>query len=243
MIDYNPLEDVHLLDIDAYSGRLHAFCELAGLTSQFTGMNVLVIGSALGGESIAAHRMRAASVIGLDVDPALITRSREIAQAMGISSLQFISFGGDAFPALEPADIVLSGHVIEHTTNPSFHLDECLRALKPGGYLFLEFPTRFHWRELHTGLVSFEWLPRPLRNGMNSLAGSLGSIGHRDASRKRIARREINDELRQISTIQVRYWLRGRARVAIIKRDLPAPGIVRLCIKKADNNATSSPAV
>lgn len=239
MIGYNPLEDVRLLDIDAYLGRLHAFCVMAGLTSQFTGMSVLVIGSALGGESIAAHRMRAALVVGLDVDPALITRSREIAQAMGLSSLQFISFGGDAFPALEPVDIVLSGHVIEHTASPSLHLDECLRALKPSGYLFLEFPTRFHRRELHTGLISFEWLPKPLRNGLNSLAGWVSSIGHHDAASQRVARHEINHELRQISTIQIRLWLRGRAGAAIIKRDVPAPGIVRLCIRKVDNNAMS----
>jgi SAM-dependent methyltransferase len=220
-----------------YSGRLHAFCKMAGLTSQFAGMSVLVVGSALGGESIAAHGMGAASVVGLDVDPALVKRSREIALAMGLSSLQFISFDGAAFPGLEPVDVVLSGHVIEHTARPSFHLDECLRALKPDGYLFLEFPTRFHRRELHTGLISFEWLPMPMRNGMNSLAGWISSIGHRDAASQRAARHEINHELRQISTIQIRLWLRRRSRVAIIKRDVPAPGIVRLCIQKVDNSA------
>jgi len=233
MTDYDPLADHRLVDVEVYEGRLLAFCEMAGLTGGFAGLRVLVLGSALGGESIAANRMGAARVIGLDVDPALIAKSQEIASETGLESLQFMHFAGDRFPDLEPMDIVLSGHVIEHTADPSLHLDECLRVLRPGGYLFLEFPSRFHWRELHTGLVSFEWLPKPLRVGMNAVAGSVGSIGHRDVSRKRIARREINQELRQVSTVQVRYWIRRHPGCAIVARKVPAPGIVRLCIKRA----------
>jgi ubiquinone/menaquinone biosynthesis C-methylase UbiE len=73
--------------------------------------------------------------------------------------------------------VVISGHIIEHTADPATYLRECFRLLMPGGYLFLEFPTRFHWRELHTGLPSLEWLPASLRNaGIRLLSHRLSPL-------------------------------------------------------------------
>ena len=57
--------------------------------------------------------------------------------------------------------VVASGHVIEHTNDPFIYLSECMRVLRVGGYLSLEFPNRYHHTELHTGLPSFRMASAP----------------------------------------------------------------------------------
>ena len=76
----------------------------------------------------------------------------------------------DSFP------VVASGHVIEHTVDPAAYLNEHLRVLESKGLLFLEFPDRYNLTELHTGAVSLEWAPRPVRDLLYLYLGSRVSL-------------------------------------------------------------------
>lgn len=177
----------------------------------------------------SARKLGAKRVVGLEIDDQLVERSREIASWLGIDGVSFRLFDGHAFPKGETFDVVLSGHVIEHTPDPAAHLAECMAVLAPGGYLFLEFPSRYHWRELHTGRIGFEWLPAGLRRRVNTLAGAAAArIGDQSARHDRQA---INTTLSQVSTPDVRRWLGDRGR--IVARQIPRRRIVRLVIRPA----------
>ena len=125
----------------------------------------------------------------------------------------------------------VSGHVIEHTGDPAHYLHECLRVLAPGGVLSLEFPSRYHHTELDTQLPSFEWLPRPLRNGALRLASSrLAPI----TAQARISFSSIlGTNLQQISMGLVRRWARRSGYPhTILDVTKPVPGIIRCVIRK-----------
>lgn len=59
-------------------------------------------------------------------------------------------------------DIVITNHVIEHTPNQRRHLDEALRVLKPGGYIYLATPNKYWLTDPHYKLAFVAWLPRPV---------------------------------------------------------------------------------
>lgn len=227
---YKPLEDARLLDLEMYRKRLTAFCVMAGRPN-LAGLTVLAVGSALGGEAFAAAGMGATKVIGLDVSSEQVERAREIASTLDLPMVTFLTFDGTSFPELAPVDAVLSGHVIEHTPVPRVHLRSCVAALGPGGLLFLEFPTRFHHRELHTNRLGFEWLPKPVRTAANVIAGRVAERrGDRQARQDRFV---INRTLRQVSVLQVRSWLRQGLSAEIVATAHPSPGVVRLAIRRS----------
>src|SRR5260370_4832201 len=93
-----------------------------------------------------------------------------------------------------------SGHIIEHTSSPMHYLREQLRVLQAGGFLFLEFPSRYHSIELHTGTSSVEWLPAPLRSW--ALRWRMSRFGGRPAAERPLDR-DILTTLKLISTLPV----------------------------------------
>jgi SAM-dependent methyltransferase len=193
---------------------------------------VLISGMGVGGEMLAARERGAGSVYGVEVDPQSLDFCR--LRFAGLEGLFLRLYDGENLP-FEGAsfDLVLSGHIIEHTRNPRAYLTELLRVLRQSGWLFLEFPTRFHWRELHTGLPSAEWLPRPVRNGILRLAASRFSPLEESAKKK--CRTIIGTGLKQISTGRVRRWLARDQHSAVLADVVrPVPGVVRCLIRKSE---------
>lgn len=191
---------------------------------------VLVSGMGVGGEMLAARERGAGFVHGVEVDPLYVELCR--LRLKGLEGLFPRLYDGERLP-YEPAffDLVLSGHIIEHTKDPRAYLSELLRVLRPGGWLFLEFPNRFHVRELHTGLFSVEWLPRPLRNGALRLAASRFSPLSPSARQK--CRTIVATGLKQISIGRVKRWLAEEPReAALLDLFRPAPGIVRCLVRR-----------
>ena len=104
-----------------------------------------------------------------------------------------------------------------------------LTTLRAGGYLYLEFPTRYHHRELHTGLLSFEWLPRSLRNVVLSLVSASGMP--LPNATKTLYRSILETGLQQISLREVRRWLADHdAMTTVLHHYQPSPGIVRTVV-------------
>jgi SAM-dependent methyltransferase len=128
---------------------------------------------------------------------------------------------------------VASGHIIEHTPSPCFYLKEHLRVLKPNGFMFLEFPDRYHGIELHTGLPSFEWLPVLARNLVLYLLSHpwSGLPGE-----KKLRYQDIAKTLKPIGTWQIRLylrmlrWQRQKIPARIVHVYAPHPGYIRMLI-------------
>jgi SAM-dependent methyltransferase len=192
---------------------------------------LLVSGCAVGSEMIVARGHGYSEVHGTEVDP----------QLLGIAAARF-ERSGDFRPLLVDgvrlphADgyfgTVVSGHVIEHSRAPFRYLREHLRVLRPGGWLYLEFPHRYHPVELHTNTPSVEWLPWPFRD----LALRLRALRSRgkDPAVVRIAE-GVRTDLRPVGVWQVRLYLAvllGRG-VRLVGLCEPAPGVARMMIEKA----------
>jgi len=193
------------------------------LSSKFSGFSV-------GSEMLVANQYSFGEVHGVEVDQFLVSTAQ-----------RRLSYFQNMFPAYYDGDIlpfpdnhfevVASGHIIEHTRSPKLYLHECIRVLKSGGYLNLEFPHRYHIRELHTLLPSFEWLPRPLRNRVILLLSSRFSP-LKDETKSRY-RSIVDTNLQQISLGGVKQILRKLDHPAVVIQSTEmTPGIIRCVIQK-----------
>ncbi|MCE7957662.1 MAG: class I SAM-dependent methyltransferase [Acidobacteria bacterium ACB2] len=189
---------------------------------------LLVSGCAVGSEMIVARAHGYREVHGTEVAPHLLAIAET--RFAGDPAYRPLFYDGRHLPQPDGFfGAVVSAHVIEHSRAPFRYLAEHVRVLRPGGWLFLEFPHRYHPVELHTSTPSFEWMPWPCRD----LTLRLRAARHRreDPGRARSSD-AVRIDLRPVSLWQVRLYLRlllgSRCRVAEVLR--PADGIVRLAI-------------
>lgn len=219
-----------LMAVDHYSGRFLFLRHAVGPDIFKDQPCLLVSGCGAGGEMIAARQWGFGEIYGVEVDPIWVTAcEKRLAQFPGMHAA---FYDGDHLPYPDATfDVVASGHVIEHTRDPRLYLAESLRVLKPGGHLSLEYPTRYHTRELHTQLPSLEWLPRPLRDGAyRLLAARVSPLG-------RVARQRYysiyDTRLQQISFPSIRRWLnRNALAYTFVNLTRAAPGVIRLVIRR-----------
>jgi SAM-dependent methyltransferase len=190
----------------------------------------LVSGCAVGSESIAAKSAGFSEVYGVEISPEYVEIAKQ--RCAGAPGYYFDLYDGNKLPYAEAKfSIIFSGHIIEHTPNPATYLAELLRVLKKGGWIFMEFPTRYHWRELHTREISGEWLPEPFRTLVyRALTSRYSPLA--PARKKNYA--AIAQTLKPISVWQIRHYLRecGCGSSKIVAPYQPLPGFQRLLIKK-----------
>lgn len=191
---------------------------------------VFVSGTEAGGEMIVAREFGFTPVNGVDVDPVFVEVARR--RLAGLEGFDCRLYDGARVPYEDGSfDVALSGHVIEHTADPRGYLRELLRVLRKSGYLFLEYPTRYHRRELHTGLPSLEWAPGPFRKA------ALRFLGSRAAPIEPEARRRystiLDTGLKPVSLPQIRFWIaRSGSRASLLDVTTAAPGIIRTIFRK-----------
>jgi ubiquinone/menaquinone biosynthesis C-methylase UbiE len=228
----NDLEDyvASVMATDHYCSRMIYFESVVGKDFLRKAPSAMVSGYAAGSEMIVARQYGMGKIVGVEIE----TIWQEVAQTR-LDSL------ADMFPSLykgdflpyenEQFDVVFSGHVIEHTVNPQLYLDESLRVLKPGGYFSLEYPHRYHWQELHTKLLSFEWMPCLARNYILRLLYS--NVSPLSPHVKHRYRAIVETHLQQISKGGVRKMLsRSTQAGRILNLVEPEPGVVRCVIQK-----------
>lgn len=212
------------------SGMSDRFNYFATRMPESTRRRLLVSGCAAGSEMIIARKYGFQEVIGTEVvqEYVEITRQRLLGQA-GFDVFFYdgknLPFSTDSFTA------VVSGHIIEHTPSPYDYLKEHVRVLAPGGFLFLEFPNRYHHIELHTGLPSLEYLPKPLRSlGLRYFASSFSMF----SADKRRRYNDILQTLQPVSVWQIKMYLSRMKfpNARVIHHYAPVPGYTRLLIVK-----------
>ena len=102
------------------------------------GERVVDIGSGAGFDSfIAADQVGAAGqVVGVDMTPEMLKRSRDTADALGLANVEFREGLAEALPVESGwADVVTSNGVINLCADKRAVFDEIHRVLKPGGWL------------------------------------------------------------------------------------------------------------
>lgn len=190
---------------------------------------LLVSGCSAGTEMLVARQYGFQEIHGTEVDPDYIDICR--ARMEHLEGFEAVCYDGMNLPYPDGHfSSILSAHIIEHTPSPYDYLREHLRVLEPGGWMFLEFPSRYHHTELHTRLPSFEYLPLPLRAKVLSFFGSSRFSPFGADSRQRF--RAVLRTLQPISLWQIRLWLRraGRTNAEVVHWCKPAPGVIRCLI-------------
>lgn len=124
---------------------------------------LLISGCAVGAEHlIARNHFGFQDVTGTEVVEEFVTIAKN--RLSGLPGFHVDFYDGLHLPYKDHSFMaVASGHIIEHTPSPLEYLREHMRVLAPGGYMFLEFPDRYHPIELHTNTHSMEFLDDPLR--------------------------------------------------------------------------------
>ncbi len=216
-----------LMSFAGYAERFHFFVpHIDALAKE----RLLISGCAVGSEHLVARSFGFREIIGTEISMNYVRIARE--RFSGVDGLIVDFCAGSSLPyASESFSMIYSGHVIEHSGNPFEYFKEHLRVLRPGGYFFLEFPTRYHWRELHTGVVSLEWLPERIRNlACTVLAADWSPLDER----RKHCYRDILTTLTPVSLWQIQlYLLRIQSlngRIVAVQR--PAPGFVRVLLRK-----------
>ena len=221
---------VSLLDPGHHVEQLNYLKSIIGADVFSPASSLLISGFSAGSEMIAARQLGFGEIYGVEVDPflqeiCLKRLSPFTGMVPRLYDGNYLPFEGGRF------SVVTSSHIIEHTHDPALYLIDCMRVLQAGGYLFLEFPHRYHRIELHTQLPSFEWLPRPIRDACLRLLRSRYSLLAPDVKKR------YNDilttNLQQISLGGVKRILRQTGYDTVIVHHVEVvPGIIRCVIRK-----------
>lgn len=115
-------------------------------------------GEGYGAEILAG---RASSVLGVDLEPAIVGRATERYPSARFETANLVSmhYDDDSFGA------IVSLQVIEHLHTPHEFLAECKRVLEPGGVLIVSTPNRLTFSPdgLRNPFHAFEFAPDELR--------------------------------------------------------------------------------
>ncbi len=127
---------------EVYDNDGRVLKHFAGVAS-LEGMSVLEVGAGTGRDGIMMAG-RGAEVVSLDYSLSSLNMIRS--QIEGVEGVSLC--GGDAF-ALPFADgtfdLVFHQGLLEHFRNPGEMIDEHRRVLKPGGYILVDVPQKWHY--------------------------------------------------------------------------------------------------
>lgn len=126
--------------------------------------NYLDIGIGLG-YNTKAFGIFADSVIGLDIsiyNKAINSKDAALIKGSG----QEIPLKNNTF------NLITSISVIEHVPDKTALLKEAMRVLKPDGQLVIQFPNRYFFMELHSGIPLFFYFPKRVRAFLAKKGGS-----------------------------------------------------------------------
>jgi SAM-dependent methyltransferase len=100
------------------------------------GERVLDLGSGAGTDSLIAAQMvgEEGQVIGIDLTPAMLTKARAAAAAMGLGNVEFVEGEAERLPFVDESfDVVISNGVIDLIPDKDAVFSELYRVLVPGG--------------------------------------------------------------------------------------------------------------
>lgn len=216
----NPEKNAKQL-MDITGGFVSRFEYFVPLLNSSAKGRLLVSGCSVGSEMIVARQYGFKEIYGVEVTKEYVVMAKQ--RLINDVSFHVDFYDGKILPYPNNFfSTVCSGHIIEHTISPFAYIKEHMRVLKRGGFFYIEFPHRYHYKELHTGLWSYEWLPLPVRNYLL-----------KKMFRKEPLYLNILSGVKPISIWQILLYCLFSLNICIpisIKR--PVPGIIRMVIKK-----------
>ena len=126
-----------------------------------TGKDILDIGCGAAGKSLYYVSQGAKSVTGIDVVARYEQEAAVLAKELGLSDkFRFVLGDAAKLPFEEERfDTIIMNDAMEHVDKPEEVLKECLRVLKKGGRLYVNFPPYNHPYGAHlSDVISIPWV-------------------------------------------------------------------------------------
>lgn len=190
----------------------------------------LVSGFGMGSEMIMGRDFGLGKIYGVEVEQGLVDIIKK--RLVNFADMYPDFYEGENLPYGNGMfSLVTSGHVIEHTSRPDFYLQEIMRVVSPGGFLFLEFPNRYYWKEPHTHQLSFEWLPKvPRDHVLNLISSKYFPLSGKAKQRYHSI---VSTHLQPVSLGSIKQMLsKSGYSTTIIDYKRAAPGIYRCVIRR-----------
>ena len=134
------------------------FCDK---NDMFSGKTIVDIGCGAGGKSLFYASQEAKGVIGVEILEKYEAEALSLANELGLSDkFRFVAADAAKLPFDDNSiDTIIMNDAMEHVACPEAVLDECLRVLKSGGRLFVNFPPINHPFGAHlSDLIYIPWV-------------------------------------------------------------------------------------
>ncbi|MBQ6613987.1 MAG: class I SAM-dependent methyltransferase [Clostridia bacterium] len=134
------------------------FCDK---NDMFSGKTIVDIGCGAGGKSLFYASQEAKEVIGVEILEKYEAEALSLANELGLSDkFRFVAADAAKLPFDDNSiDTIIMNDAMEHVACPEAVLDECLRVLKSGGRLFVNFPPINHPFGAHlSDLIYIPWV-------------------------------------------------------------------------------------
>ncbi len=169
-------------------------------TDMFADKTVVDIGCGAGGKSLYYASRGAKEVIGVEILEKYRAEAETLAAELSLADkFRFVCADAAALPFADGSiDTIIMNDAMEHVADPQAVIDECLRVLKAGGRLFVNFPPINHPFGAHlSDLIYIPWVhlffsEATLIEGYKELAKSVPDGDERVAFR--ISKREDGSE-------------------------------------------------
>jgi arsenite methyltransferase len=132
--DMTLVDELPDVAVESFAGVANPF-ELRPVEA---GERIVDIGSGAGFDTFLASRATgpAGGVIGIDMTPQMLVKSRSVANALGSDNVEFREGIAEALPVEEAwADVVISNGVFNLCPDKRLAFEEVFRVLRPGGTL------------------------------------------------------------------------------------------------------------
>jgi ubiquinone/menaquinone biosynthesis C-methylase UbiE len=132
--DMAAVDQLPDMAVESFAGVANPFA----LRDLEVGERVVDVGSGAGFDSLVAGMAvgTAGAVIGVDMTPEMLAKSRHIARTLGVDHVEFRDGLAEALPVEDGwADVVISNGVLNLTPDKAQALAEMARVLRPGGRL------------------------------------------------------------------------------------------------------------
>ena len=127
----------------------------------FLGKTIVDIGCGAGGKSLYYASKGTTEVIGVEILEKYEEEATALASKLGLADkFRFVAADAASLPFESGSiDTIIMNDAMEHVASPEAVLDECLRVLKKGGRLFVNFPPINHPFGAHlSDLIYIPWV-------------------------------------------------------------------------------------
>lgn len=166
-------------------------------------IDVLDVGCGYGYVAVELAR-RCRRVVGIEPSPFLAGAARRVVALSGLSNVELRPDSVEQLDDSSAFDLVVLDNVLEHLPRQDHALSLIVRALRPGGLLYIVVPNKLWPIEVHYFLPFLSYLPLPLANRYLRLSGR--GTDYTDASYAPTYR-GLNRLLRAAGALEFRFVL------------------------------------